>query len=182
MSQNESAENNESGLHYYEGTLLHELVSVNDVEEITSKISSLRCYIHKYDSWNKTPLERAAIYNTGDSHFEVIEILLNNGAHPDFGNSVPYRNSSPLWYLVQNGTDRILQLFLKFEADFTLSYEWGQSLLVQAIKNYDYSYSVLVFLVEDIGLDVNYRCKENGMTPLHHAARSEMHIINLKNK
>lgn len=119
--------------------------------------------VNARDSENKTLLHEAAIKNEDESHYEVMKTLLRSGA------DVNARDSSgwtPLFYLVQRGNVKIVNLLLKYDADIYLVGYDGQTLLFPAVtfsKNVD-----LVQLLIDLGLSVNHR-DADGKTPLHWA-------------
>lgn len=64
------------------------------------------------DKINRTPLHLAADYNVDDSHFEVVEILLKNGADPNARNNDA---STPLISLVRMGNLKIIQYLQSLE-------------------------------------------------------------------
>lgn len=88
------------------------------------------------------------------SHFELAEILLENGADPNVKDEY---GRTALWYLVNKRvcSVEIVQLFYKYKADFIN--DNGSSVLNQAIYySYNKNLDVVKFLVHDVGLDVNH--------------------------
>lgn len=120
-------------------------------------------------------LHTVAQLNIGESHFEVAEILLKDGANV---NAVDKYNRTPLWYLMRRGNARIVQLFIDFNADMNLSKFMTDNKIHLFFSVHGFYYVEVLQLLIDQGFDINYRDRY-GKTPLHWSCDMKMGNIKL---
>lgn len=158
---------------------LHEAAAKKDVELLISKLQSsisvpgVIAVLNQKNNVGQTPLHVAVLNNRGSSHYEVIEILLKNGADPNVEDEMGYTPLSYLLCIRRKPNVETLKLFLEFKADFNWSNTNGSLLnpvIVIVSDDLQTQLDVLKFLVQNIGLDVNHK-DIFALTPLHKAAR-----------
>lgn len=148
-------------------TALHQAAGNNNLSEV-KKWLSVGAEVNARDTYNTTPLHLVAFENVDESHFEVAEVLLNNGADLNARDAL---DRTPLYLLVQNGSARIIRLFMNFNADFTVTNDSRRNLLFSAASN-NKNEEVIQLLI-DQGTDVNHR-SDKGTTPLHEVAEKNV--------
>lgn len=95
-------------------------------------------------------MHRAADENDKDSHYEIMELFLKNGADPNVKN---YTGVTPLFNLFHNANLNVIKLFLNHNADIEVIDSTGTNLLFLAVC---FNTEVLEFLL-DRGFNVNHR-------------------------
>lgn len=116
-----------------------------------------------------TALHVAAIYNQTDSRFDVIEVMLNNGADV---NAQDQYGFTPLQCLLIRKADlRTIHLLLNFGALVDVKDKIGEIPLWNAIR--DSSFQIVQLLI-DHGSDVN-SANNRGKTPLEEACKYYYH-------
>lgn len=116
-----------------------------------------------------TPLHEAAALNYGDSYFEVMRILLKNGAAV---NAPAINGMTPMHYLIKCGVgSRMVRLLLSFGANFNLRDRHGNTPLYDAVCC---NQTEIVQLLIDHGYDVNN--VYYGRTILHEAIKRSYNV------
>lgn len=151
---------------------LHVAVRLNDLSTV-QKLKSEGIDIDGKDGSGRTPLHKAAMSTEDDSHLDLAEYLLENGACV---NTQDKDGSTPLHYAVKRGNVDFIQLFLNYKADYNAVDNNGYSLLFPAAR-WNQNVEVVQLLI-DLGLNVNDLDK-TGKTPLHWAC--SLRNDNLKN-
>lgn len=154
-------------------TALHLAAESNDLPQVQRLLSQGADINARVDFNNSTPLLLAAINNIDDSHFNLCEILLKNGADTEVRRKW---DKTAFYFLAENGNLKIIQLFLNYKADVHAVTKKGENLLLQAAYNYN-NWEVMKLLI-DLGLDINHK-NNSKETPLHIAAaynKNESHL------
>jgi hypothetical protein len=118
-----------------------------------------------YIQLNWTPIYRSTVCG----HFEIVQLLLENGADPNIPNNL---NETSLSYAVENRSYELAQLLLSYGADPNLQRNDGDIPLHVAVNNQDFD---IVKLLLDYKSDPNFKNQivsfiQYSRTPLHNAA------------
>lgn len=149
----------------YGKTALHKAAEKKDLQRMINLVS-LGANIDAKDVFNHTPLHIAAICNHGDSHFSIIELLLQKGAHV---NAQDKNENTPLHLLIGRASVKTVQLLLHFNAfTYKLNTE-GENCLFVAMR--EKNIKVVKFLLSRDGSIKNEVNVVNGSTSLHYASR-----------
>lgn len=146
-------------------TALHKAALKNNFSKVL-RLLSWGADVNARDDMAMTPLHIAALGNKGESHLQVVEILLKNGAHVNARDT--WIGATPLFFFIEKCNVEMVKFLLTFKADFNDVDKSGQNLLFPAAVNND-NVEVLHLLI-DLGLNVKHR-SHNGDTPLHSACK-----------
>lgn len=110
---------------------LHRAVRENCVVEV-ERLLSLGANIELKGEYGSTPLHVATYHNQGDSHFDTIKVLLENGADV---NAQSNQGKTPLLHLVENAKLKTLELLLNFGADINKEDFEGKTPFLSGIES-----------------------------------------------
>lgn len=115
----------------------------------------------KEEGVDRSPLCVAAGENKSDS----LESLLAYGANPNKPYAFSFKDIYPLNFAFSEGNVTNFKMLLGAKADFHLAFECDPNALIRGAASRGHT-EMVRFLVEELGLDINYQDKETGNTAL----------------
>lgn len=153
-----------------DSTFLHDVLTGRIERDLPTVISAAPASVNTLDEYGFAPIHWAVLNTSLDNRLASIDLLLENGADVNLGNTV---GETALYLAVSIDLQEVVQLLLDAGAEVNTCTSYGHSPLMRASRRLELH---LVELLLKAGADPQ-QVDMNGNTALHEFARSDFFDI-----